>query len=127
MKAILVEFSLMTRIIVPDEFDIDNMSDADYATLREKAVPRLHEKLDTEGIGDLLGEVREDEEIPYGEGSDDVYYQPSFDDISKVEGLYSFQVFASKEVAQKAFPGVEILEYHGDDIQGKTFVDKQFF
>lgn len=71
MKAILVEFSLMTRIIVPDEFDIDNMSDADYATLREKAVPRFHEKLDTDGIGDLLGEVREDEECPFGTFDDD--------------------------------------------------------
>lgn len=126
MKAILVEFSLLTRIVVPDEFDIDNMSDADYATLREKAVPRFHEKLNTDGIGDLLGEVREDEEMPYGESPDDEYYQPSFDDLSKVDGLFSFQVFASKEVAEKAFPGVEILVYHGDDIEEKTFVDNQY-
>ncbi len=126
MKAILVEFSLMTRIIVPDEFDIDNMSDADYATLREKAVPRFHEKLDTDGIGDLLGEVREDEEMPYRTGLDDVYYQPEFTPYVQVH-LTSSEVFASKELAEKVFPGVKILEFHGDDIENKTFVDKEFF
>lgn len=72
MKAILVEFSLMTRILVPDEFDIDNMSDAEYETLREKVIPRFHNKLDTEGIGDMLASVEPDEEVPYGEGLNDL-------------------------------------------------------
>jgi leucyl aminopeptidase (aminopeptidase T) len=56
----------------------------------------------------------------------DKYYQPSFDDLTKVEGLHSFEVFASKEVAQKAFPGVEILEYTGNDIEEPTFVDERY-
>ncbi len=71
MKAILVEFSLMTRIIVPDEFDVDNMSDADYETLREKAIPRFHNKLDNEGVGDMIASVTEDEEMPFGELPED--------------------------------------------------------
>lgn len=126
MKAILVEFSLMTRIVVPDDFDIDNMSDKDYNTIREKAIPKFHEQLNTDGIGDMLGVVEPDESMPFGQSIDDVYYQPSFDDLSKVEGLSSFEVFASKEVAEKTFPGVEILTYNGGDIEEPTFVDERY-
>lgn len=126
MKAILVEFSLMTRIVVPDNFNIDDMSDEDYDIIREKAVPRFHEKLNQEGVGDLIASVEEDTEMPFGSSNEDEYYQPSFDDLSKVKGLSSFEVFASKEVAQKAFPGVEILTYHGDDIEEPSFVDDRY-
>ncbi len=126
MKAILVEFSLMTRIIVPDDFDVDNLSGEDYEAIRHKAVPKFKEKLDIETVGDMLASVQEDEEVPFGSAHTDVYYQPSFDDYSKVEDLSSFEVFASKEVAQRAFPGVRIIEYHGGDIEDPTFVDSKY-
>jgi hypothetical protein len=126
MKAIIVEFSLTTRIIVPDDFNIDNLRDEDYDTIRERAVPRFHEKLNQEGVGDLIASIEEDEEIPFGSSIEDEYYQPSFDDLSKVEGLSSFEVFASKEIAQKAFPGVEILTFHGGDIEEPSFVDERY-
>ena len=126
MKAIIVEFSLMTRIVVPDNFNIDDMSEEDYDIIREKAVPRFHEKLNQEGIGDLIASVEEDTEMPFGSSNEDEYYQPSFEDENKVLGLASFEVFASYEVAQKAFPGVEILTYHGDDIEEPTFVDDRY-
>ncbi len=127
MKAILVEYSLMTRIIVPDDFNIDNMSDEDYKILEQKVTPRFKNKLNTDGVGDLLNSIVEDQEMPFGTAPDDEYFQPSFDDLSKVENLSSSEVFASKELAQKAFPEVEILTYHGDDIEGKTFVDRFYF
>lgn len=129
MKAILVEFSLMTRIVVPDDFNIDEPSDADYDTIREKAIPRFHEKLNTEGVGDLLVSIEEDNEILFGQIIEDEYYQPNFFDKSGrqiVEELASFEVFASKELAQKAFPHCEILTYHGGDIEEPTFVDERY-
>jgi len=126
MKAILVEFSLMTRIVVPDNFNIDDMSDEDYDIVREKAVPRFHEKLNQEGVGDLILSVEKDTEMPFGSSNEDEYYQPSFKDLDKVEGLSSFEVFASKEIAEKAFPGVEILTFHGNDIEEPTFVDEKY-
>jgi len=69
MKAILVTFSLTTRIIVDDNFNIDEPSNEDYHTIREKAVPKFHEKLDQEGIGDMLSSdgLEEDFECPYEE------------------------------------------------------------
>lgn len=73
MKAILVEFSLMTRIVVPDDFDIDNMSDKDYDIIREKAVPNFHNKLNEDGIGDMIASIEDDTEVPYGEGLDDKF------------------------------------------------------
>lgn len=126
MKAILVEFSLTTRIVVPDNFNIDDMSDEDYNIIREKAVPKFHEKLNQEGIGDLIASVEEDTEIPFGSSYEDEYYQPSFEDENKVLGLASFEVFASMEVARKAFPEVEILTYHGNDIEEPSFVDDRY-
>ena len=71
MKAIIVEFSLLTRIIVPDDFNIDDMSDTDYDIIREKAVPKFHDKLNEEGIGDMIASIEDDTEMPYGEGLDD--------------------------------------------------------
>lgn len=126
MKAILVEFSLTTRIIVPDDFDIDNMSDKDYSIIREKAVPRFHETLNQEGVGDLIASVDEDTEMPFGSSNEDEYYQPSFDNADVRTRLASHHVFASMKVAQKAFPGVEILTFHGDDIEDPLFVDEDF-
>ena len=126
MKAILVEMGVMTRIIVDDDFNVDELTDKDYEVLRKKALPRIIDALKTNAIGDSLGEIKDDEEIPFGSSSHDEYYQPSFDDLKKVAGLSSSAVFASKKIAQEAFPGVEILTYHGDDIEDPTFVDKRY-
>ena len=71
MKAIIVEFSLLTRMIVPDDFNIDDMSDTDYDIIREKAVPKFHDKLNEDGIGDMIASIEDDTEMPYGEGLDD--------------------------------------------------------
>lgn len=73
MKAILVEFSLTTRIVVPDDFDIDDMRDAEYKLIREKAIPRFKEKLETEGVGDMIASIQEDEEMPFGSSLEDEY------------------------------------------------------
>ena len=67
MKAILVEFSLLTRIVVPDDFDIDNLTDKEYTELREKAVPKFHDKLNEDGIGDMLALIEDDTQMPYDE------------------------------------------------------------
>lgn len=65
MKAILVTVELTTRIIVNDDFNIDEPSDADYKALKEIAVPNLNLALHTNGIGDILTQVEEDIEVPY--------------------------------------------------------------
>lgn len=72
MKAILVTFSLTTRIIVDDNFNINEPSNEDYKTIREKAVPKFHEKLDQEGVGDMLlsDGLEEDFECPYEKGDE---------------------------------------------------------
>ena len=131
MKAILVTVSVTTRIVVPDDFNIDDPSEKDYELIREKAYPRLHRNLDENGVGDSLPAdgLEEDTEMPFGTSNKDEYYQPSFTDMWKKEienSLSSFEVFASKKVAQKAFPGVEILTHHGDDIEDITFVDERY-
>lgn len=74
MKAILVEFSLMTRIVVSDDFDIDNLRDEDYVTLREKAVPKVRHKLDVDAVGDLISSIENDEEMPFGEANGEERY-----------------------------------------------------
>jgi len=57
-----------------------------------------------------------------------IYYQPEFKNglppktHDGIE-LYSFEVYRSKEKAQKDFPNHEILTYTGDDIEEPTFVD----
>ena len=73
MKAILVSVSLMTRIIVDDDFDTDELRNQDYDTIRELAYPRLMAQLKNDGVGDHLEEVIEDTECPYEEG--DLTYQ----------------------------------------------------
>lgn len=73
MKAIIVEFSITTRILVPDDFNIDNLNDKEYEEIRNKAVPRFHHKLDIDGVGDMLASIEDDTEMPYGEGLDDKF------------------------------------------------------
>jgi hypothetical protein len=71
MKAILVTVEITTRIIVDDEFDLDDMRNEDYDTVREKAYPRIIENLTTDAVGDHLTEVVLDGEIPFGELDED--------------------------------------------------------
>lgn len=56
------------------------------------------------------------------------YYQPEFENGNPpfYEGmeLWSFEVYHSKEEAQKDFPHHKIIEYSGNDIENPTFVDK---
>mgnify|MGYP003440406941 FL=1 len=47
------------------------MSDTDYDIIREKAVPKFHDKLNEDGIGDMIASIEDDTEMPYGEGLDD--------------------------------------------------------
>lgn len=70
MKAIVVEVSLMTRVIVPDDFNVGNLSNEDYKTLREKALPKFRSILESD-MNENLGEIRDDEECPFGELNDD--------------------------------------------------------
>lgn len=72
MKAILVSVSLMTRIIVEDDFDTEELKDQDYDTIRKLAYPRLVEQLYNDGVGDHLEEVFEDESMPFDQ-SDAIY------------------------------------------------------
>lgn len=53
------------------------------------------------------------------------YYQPDLPDElwGTPEGLWTFDVYHSKEKAQADFPDYEIKEYSGDDIEDPTFVD----
>lgn len=66
MKAILVSISLQTRIVVPDDFNLDELRDKEYETIRNKAWPNLFEAMRINGVGDSLDEVVEDTECPYG-------------------------------------------------------------
>lgn len=53
----------------------------------------------------------------------EVYYQPKLKDEEWGNLLWSFEVYFSKERCQLDFPDHEIVEYSGDDIEGKTYVD----
>jgi len=55
------------------------------------------------------------------------YYQPDLSTKQWESGvLNSWEVFKSKELAQKSFPKNDILEYSGEDIEEHTFVDNKF-
>jgi len=61
------------------------------------------------------------------EGSIEIYYQPQLTDKEWQSGLInSWEVFKSKKLAEKVFRGKKILEYKGDDIEEKTYVDNDF-
>jgi hypothetical protein len=51
-----------------------------------------------------------------------IYYQPDLT-LSEWEKTFlpSFGVFARKNIAQKAFPGKDILRFVGEEIQEPTF------
>jgi len=55
------------------------------------------------------------------------YYQPVYDEKEwERERLFSWQVFACREVAESVFPTLFILEYQGNDIEDYEIVDDQF-
>ena len=59
-----------------------------------------------------------------------IYYQPEFvngESPKSHDGveLHSFEVYHSKENAQKDFPKSKIIEYCDDDIEEPTYVDEQ--
>lgn len=53
------------------------------------------------------------------------YYQPVLQDSEWGILLCSFQVYYNKTKLEKDFPGREIKEYSGDDIENPTFVDER--
>lgn len=54
----------------------------------------------------------------------DTYYQPVLTETEMIQNdFYSFQVYRNKANAEKDFPGKEIKEYSGLDIEDPTFVD----
>lgn len=126
MKAIILYVSVGTRIVVPDEMNIDNLTGEDYELLANKSKSRLINNLKTSGMGDILESIEEDTQMPFGSDNEDEYYQPDLFDEDVLSKLASHHVFASKENAQKAFPGVEIHTFHGDDIEDPLFVDEDF-
>ena len=66
MKAYLMEVSLTTRILMPDDFDLDEFfkSGARAGDVVALAEPRFIEKIRTE-LMDNLVELEEDLEVPY--------------------------------------------------------------
>ena len=62
-KAVLVSFSLMTRVIVDE-----NATDEEIIA---KARPRIQAKINNDELGDNLEDIEDDEEIPYGEANED--------------------------------------------------------
>jgi len=66
MKAYLMEVSLITRIVVPDDFDLEEFHEngKDASVVIEAARPRLVDKVRLE-IGENIAELYEDLEVPY--------------------------------------------------------------
>jgi len=62
-KAVLVSFSLMTRVIVDE-----NATDEEIIA---KARPRIQAKINNDELGDNLESIEDDEELPYGEAPED--------------------------------------------------------
>ena len=62
-KAVLVSFSLMTRVIVDE-----NATDEEIVA---KARPRIQARINNDELGENLESVEDDEEIPYGEAFED--------------------------------------------------------
>lgn len=67
-KAILVEFSLMVRLIVDENATDDQIIEASY--------PKIQDKINNRELGDNLVSVENDEEVPFGEAFDDRKFCP---------------------------------------------------
>lgn len=122
----LVTTTLITRVIVDKNATEDQIVKA--------AKPNYIAKLNNNELGENIEKVVDDKECPFGSLPKDFYYQPDMMSekyrtlINKKRSphLFSWQVFKSKALAQKAYPGVEVLEFSGDDIEEITFVDKNY-
>jgi len=58
-KALLVEFSLLVRVIVDENATDDQIIEASYS--------KIQDKINNRELGDNLASIEDDEEIPYGE------------------------------------------------------------
>ena len=59
-KAILVTIELTTRILVDEDFDIDNIGMKEANILSDKCVPKYKEKLQIEGVAEHLSQIEDD-------------------------------------------------------------------
>jgi len=114
----LVTFHPMVRVIVDK-----NATDEEIFQAAHKKAIRV---LENDGALDNADEIKDDTDCPFGAFSSDIYYQPYHPTIPFPKDLNSWEVFASKEKAQKLFPDFEIREYSGDDIEDHKFVDDEF-
>jgi hypothetical protein len=119
----LVTLSLTVRVIVDESAE-----DTEIATkAHEKALNELRTQM---GYLDMLENIQDDTEIPFGKGRDDVYYRPKIDDRGVVinheyskHGVLSCEVWREKSNLKKLFPKCIVEEFSGDDIGNKVFVD----
>ena len=122
-KAMLITFSLTTRVIVDENLSEEEMTDSAIA----EAYKGIQDKINNRELGDNMTELEEDTEIPFGKAFLDRYFQP---DMSSgyVHGhpgktIPSFQVWKNKKNLMKAYPKCTPIEYSGDDIEDPTFMD----
>jgi hypothetical protein len=89
--------------------------------LRETETEALYELLSHIPRGNLVGylpqQVVDDKFIP------EAFYQPEWDGEVEDSGLFSFQVYSSKEFAQDAHPGKKILTFKKGDIEDPQIID----
>jgi hypothetical protein len=112
--ASLVTFTITTRVI----HDV-NSTDEEIV---KKSITSVLNKVENE-LHENLVDIVPDDECPIGTLNYDIYYQPDFEDPNFDESLFSFEVYSNRENAEADFPNVKILEYSGDDIEDKSFVD----
>jgi hypothetical protein len=117
----LVMVSLMTRVVV-DENDTEEQ-------IIEASRLKFLSKIENE-LGEHIELIENDEEVPFGEVYDDVYYRPKIDDRGGVinheyskHGVLSCEVWRDKSNLKKLFPKCIVEEFSGDDIENKVFVD----
>jgi hypothetical protein len=63
-KALLVEFSLLARVIVDENATDDQIIEASYS--------KIQDKINNRELGDNLASIEDDEEVPYGEAPSDL-------------------------------------------------------
>jgi len=62
-KALLVEFSLLVRVVVDENATDDQIIEASYS--------KVQDKINNRELGDNLTSIEDDEEVPYVEASSD--------------------------------------------------------
>jgi len=118
----IVCVSLMTRVIVDENATDEEIVNVAKDNFKKKIEGELVENLE---------EIYDDEEIPFGEGHLDVYYQPDLEHVDVhrmiMNGEFnSFDVFRSKEKCREIFPFPKIIEYSGNDVENPNFVDNDW-